>query len=548
MVMVSTQLDSSDLDDFTNERMRLPIKYKGMGLRSLFDRRHSEFIGGMIQGIPPLINRQSDSGLISHGRVHIQSMITYLGKHSFDGNPEIKPWETLLSHGPSPTAQGLKLAWTTLQNEVIDACTTLQDIQAPINLLNNVVQSAGFDSLSHKITFKSITKQITIEMESIRSEILNKEVRSVDATLNKTNRECTAYLQVDELSTQFLTALPDVLGIMSDKVILEAFHQYLGRPSPIMKPYTHQQHFIGRKGYEQVVDEYGDSVAASNLRGGDYIRAHNEIQTMINAIFRQAGFSTSIQPPNIFHGKVPNLCLKKYLKLQRKKDFIIPDILVHDHPKDGNAAGSRHMEAIFDVKTLRIDKNKYYYSENVLSNRRAVDTKVRSVRRDYARRAEELDEKCAEDYTTHPFSEALKNNYNSGGVHPIVFGAFGETDNHTSKMVKLCAKFAAARSENSDVTPLSDTIQKGSAYHVMLTQFRRALGVLAVRTAAEIKIRRTTLIGQTREEAWAMAQPEGRRFWEDSGNPFWYKNRDNEENFHEFYAYHTQYDNFHTDV
>jgi len=76
-------------------------------------------------------------------------------------------------------------------------------------------------------------------MESIRSEILNKEVRSVDATLNKTNRECTAYLQVDELSTQFLTALPDVLGIMSDKVILEAFHQYLGRPSPIMKPYIH---------------------------------------------------------------------------------------------------------------------------------------------------------------------------------------------------------------------------------------------------------------------------------------------------------------------
>ena len=155
-----------------------------------------------------------------------------------------------------------------------------------------------------------------------------------------------------------------------------------------------------------------------------------------------------------------------------KKDYIIPDILVHDHPKDGNAAGARHMDAIFDVKTLHVDKHKYYHSENVCNFRRAVNTKVGSVRRDYARRAEELDEKCAEDYTTHPFPEALKNNYSSGGVHLIVFGAFGETDNHTLKMVKLCAKFAATRSENSDVTPLSDTIQKDSAYQIMSTQFR----------------------------------------------------------------------------
>ena len=53
MVVASTQLDSADLDGFTKERMRLPIKCKGMGLMSPFDRRHLGFIGGMIQGIPP---------------------------------------------------------------------------------------------------------------------------------------------------------------------------------------------------------------------------------------------------------------------------------------------------------------------------------------------------------------------------------------------------------------------------------------------------------------------------------------------------------------
>jgi len=162
-------------------------------------------------------------------------------------------------------------------------------LEAPIDLLNNPVEKAGFDA-DCKVSYKSITKQITIEIESVRSEILSNDVRSVNATFNKTNRECTLYLQIDNLSCQFLIALPDVLGIMSDKVMLEAFHQYLGQESPAMRPYLSGDHFIGRRGCEQVVDRYGDAVARSNLQGGDFIRAHEELKHMMSSIFRQAGF------------------------------------------------------------------------------------------------------------------------------------------------------------------------------------------------------------------------------------------------------------------
>lgn len=82
------------------------------------------------------------------------------------------------------------------------------------------------------------------------------------------------------------------------------------------------------------------------------------------------------------------------------------------------------------------------------------------MRRDYIRWAEMLDEKCAENYTTHPFSEALKNSFHSSGVHPIVFGAFGETNADSERLNKKCAKYAAARAENADVTPLNNTMQK----------------------------------------------------------------------------------------
>jgi len=47
------------------------------------------------------------------------------------------------------------------------------------------------------------------------------------------------------------------------------------------------------------------------------------------------------------------------------------------------------MEAIYDIKTLRIDKRQAFYSETRKRNfRRAVDTKVLRVRKDYMTRAE----------------------------------------------------------------------------------------------------------------------------------------------------------------
>ena len=140
------------------------------------------------------------------------------------------------------------------------------DIDVPIDLLNNSVAKAGFDE-NCKISYKSITKQLTIELESVRSELLTKEVYSEDATFANTKRERTAYLQCDNLSSQYLTALPDVLGIMTDKVILEAFHQYLGQPSPAIRPFLYRTHYIGRRGMEDEVDTYGDVVDRTMLNG-----------------------------------------------------------------------------------------------------------------------------------------------------------------------------------------------------------------------------------------------------------------------------------------
>ena len=220
-----------------------------------------------------------------------------------------------------------------------------------------------------------------------------------------------AFSQIDTLSSQFLIALPDVLGIINDDAILECFHQHLGLPRPAMCPYVDTPHYIGRRGREMVVDVYGDVVARAMMSGGDFIRSHEELKGMMAAIFRQSGYAVSVEPPNIFHGKVPVIYLKRYLDNHALKDSIIPDILIHDYHSDSNSHGPRSMESIFDIKTLRVDKNSSFYKQLPTGlARRAIDTKVNTVRRDYMRRAEKLDIECTDDNITKPFKNALKIN------------------------------------------------------------------------------------------------------------------------------------------
>ena len=77
-----------------------------------------------------------------------------------------------------------------LQEDVINNCRN-HDMDANTDLLNKPVERAGFDNDS-KISYGSITKQLTIEIEEVRSELLTREVYSENATFLNSKREQTA--------------------------------------------------------------------------------------------------------------------------------------------------------------------------------------------------------------------------------------------------------------------------------------------------------------------------------------------------------------------
>ena len=78
----------------------------------------------------------------------------------------------------------------------------------------------------------SVTKQLTIEIELLRVAIQIKKMIRNNAILNINERKYIVYLQGDSLFSQCITALPDILEILTDSVILEASHQHLRLHSP----------------------------------------------------------------------------------------------------------------------------------------------------------------------------------------------------------------------------------------------------------------------------------------------------------------------------
>ena len=76
---------------------------------------------------------------------------------------------------------------------------------------------------------------------------------------------------------------------------------------------------------------------------------------------QREGFAVSWEPHNIFYGKVPVPTLTRYMELHSAKDVIIPNLLAHNFSSDGNANKSVSVEAIFDVKTLQVNKNANFY-------------------------------------------------------------------------------------------------------------------------------------------------------------------------------------------
>lgn len=113
----------------------------------------------------------------------------------------------------------------------------------------------------------SVTRRLTSILESARHELLPTSVEktSQDGSLYlPTDQERLVFNSSDIHSSQPITALPCPLGIMGDEELVEVFAKYIALPSLATKAFTgnaSRPYFIGCRGFEKIVDIYGDVVA-----------------------------------------------------------------------------------------------------------------------------------------------------------------------------------------------------------------------------------------------------------------------------------------------
>ena len=154
-------MDTSTWTATAKERFRLPIRFKGCGLRQSDDRRHAQFVGGMLQSSLPLIDRKDAQGNVLPGRFHIPSLVHHFGEDSFS-HPLDSPWETLLSHNNNPNSLsgGLRYAWNHLTSNFQSTAPPLQSLTSAL-LLTQDVSNAGFYASGTYAS--SVTRALTME-------------------------------------------------------------------------------------------------------------------------------------------------------------------------------------------------------------------------------------------------------------------------------------------------------------------------------------------------------------------------------------------------
>jgi hypothetical protein len=523
------QVDYESLSDFTKERMRLPIRMKGIGIRSTEERRFSQFLGGIKDGLIPLISRKTGDNLEYKGRINVDILDSWIGSNPF--GDECIGWKTLLEKN-SEIGEGIKEAWNHVCNQFRDIQRTVNEVTSTI--LHGDCQYACFIPESNNgttilhIPKGSLTHKISKILEEGKAASITNNIKNNNMSENTTKHERMSFYYSNTYSSEFLRALISKGGIMMNDTFVTAVNNYLGLPIPILKPFVGEKnHYIGRSG--KLVDEYGIEVKNAQIRGGHYQRGHRSIQYLLNDMCRKAHLYCELEPSNMFTN-LPNEIAERYYASISKEDQIRPDFRIHNYKTVKRGFGIVEQSLVGEVKTVRVgSNNRYCHSRPSIQ---AVEKRDKDIRSEYNRKSKKLDEKYSngEKY----FETAIKK-FAKGGVMPFVIGAYGEINQEAQTFVSELATFASRHKETARMTPASfkDAGQK-DPFQVILGQFRTILGCMTVKIQAELILQRINYIRSSKIAAETTAKhgPPRGRFWEYS--PSWFNNRENEDAFHKF--------------
>ena len=163
---------------------------------------------------------------------------------------------------------------------------------------------------------------------------------------------------------------------------------------------------------------------------------------------------------------------------------------------------------IADLKTISFTRKNYGGQKRTVPHL-AVDTRAKSVHKEYAKKAQAADRKWnnTPEGSVGPIESRL---YEFGTVTPFVFGFLGEAN----KAVRETIKDMASIGSEYLWRQMGQTCQN-NAYGILLRKLTRTLGVAATRANARMRLRVLgTLFGRRDDSQYNRASREEARFRE----------------------------------
>ena len=509
LVQTCVGVDIASLTEIGRERMRLPIRFKGCGLRQATDRRYAQYLGAFAQSTMHLIDRTDQNNCTIEGRLKLPSIVAMLGEGSFN-HPFTAPWSCLLSTNESSNsyADGLKHAWSHLQHNFQDV-SSQERASDPSLLLNQDISRAGFGA--DGTVSRSVTNAVTIELERSRQDHLGKRI---ETSMDRGEYERWSWAACTKMSSIFLHSPPDHFGYMEDPVFQVAWTTYLGQACPLMAPVVGR--YFGKNG--DVLDKYGANLASASLPGAGHRALHNKLQSILQAMMRLGGIYSEKEAANFLLDKIGEPYITRYVNhvashpnIRKSPLAIVPDLHATNfpagHQRVNDSGATSTAEAIFEIKTFTACKSRYRHTNR---SSKPVDRREREVTQSYNRKFKKLDKQFAAEVVgdgsndiVGPF-EASQQRFYRGQVVPMCSGWFGEIGGEFEKIIWQIAREAAAGDDGLTISPLVNTDRKGGAFPIMLQQFKRAISVAIVRGNAKHKLGRLHYVRATAAEAAAV--------------------------------------------
>lgn len=254
----------------------------------------------------------------------------------------------------------------------------------------------------------------------------------------------------------------------------EAIAAHLCVPSPVCRDR------VGEKVGRTTVDQFGDRVMSVPLPGDSWRHRHDAVKQEIVRLAHWAGVKVTCEVFNCFSHLIPQAGLNR-MERGRARQGILPDFLMELTDPETKISSGR----LCELKVINCCPTRYVPGDK----KRAVERRADLLPAEYRKKARDCDRQYVgtPDGLQGPVESALLNHED---LFCWVFGRFGEAAPHVHSMVQ-----SLAEARVSSVARATGQQWTEAELGMAVTQIRRNLSVVAVRSQSDCLLSRMMLVG-----------------------------------------------------